>query len=363
MGGVCLAYQVVEVDHSYGVVLLVDYGEYEDFAVAVFHDLEGLGGEDVGGDAEGIAGHYAAYGLMEDVVDGAGGTVGFALEYAAEVAVCEDAAELALLIYDGDGAVLFGGNGGDGFAEGGGFYDDWVGAGFHEIAHALELAAEGAVGVAEGEVAGLKTALFEENNGEGITHGEGGGGGCSWGEVEGADFAVDLDVENDVGFEGEAAFEVAGHGDEEVFVALKEGDAGDDFFGGAAVGEGEDDVVGLDHAKVAMEGFTRVNVEGGGAGAGHGGCDFAGDEAVFAHAGEDHAAAAVEDGGDGGVEAVADAAGHGLKGADFLLDDFLAALGQVMGGIGGHDWGFTVKGDCDSRTRRTANGERRTRRI
>jgi hypothetical protein len=54
-----------------------------------------------------------------------------------------------------------------------------------------------------------------------------------------------------------------------------------------------------DHAQVAVAGFGRVHKEGGGARGGEGGRNFSPNVATFAHAADDHAAAALEQGVDG----------------------------------------------------------------
>ena len=72
----------------------------------------------------------------------------------------------------------------------------------------------------------------------------------------------------------------------------------------AAVRQRNDHVVGLDHAEIAVNRFGRVEEEGRRAGAGERGGDLPADDARLAHAGDDDAAAAVEQQPDGALEAV-----------------------------------------------------------
>ena len=64
-----------------------------------------------------------------------------------------------------------------------------------------------------------------------------------------------------------------------------------DLFGLAAVGEGEDHVVGVDAAEVAVDGFGRVQEVSAGAGRGERGDELLADQAGLAHAGDDDGAA------------------------------------------------------------------------
>ncbi len=83
-----------------------------------------------------------------------------------------------------------------------------------------------------------------------------------------------------------------------------------------------------------MAGLARVHVEGGGAGRGQGGGDFAGDVAGLAHAGGDHPAAAAQDGLAGLLEGLAQPVGDGLQRLLLDLEDAAAARHQG-GGIDG----------------------------
>jgi hypothetical protein len=107
-----------------------------------------------------------------------------------------------------------------------------------------------------GEAAGT-----EEGDGEGVADGEGDGGGGGGDEVEGAGFALDGGVEDEVGMLGEGGLEVAGEGDDARAGALEDGQEIDEFVGFAGVGEGEDGVSGWRRPRspcMASEGCRTV---------------------------------------------------------------------------------------------------------
>ena len=75
--------------------------------------------------------------------------------------------------------------------------------------------------------------------------------------------------------------------------ALERREQAEKLFGLAAVGEGEDDVAGGEHAEVAVNGLGGVEEVGGRAGGAERGGDLAGDDAALADAGDDDASGAV----------------------------------------------------------------------
>jgi hypothetical protein len=66
----------------------------------------------------------------------------------------------------------------------------------------------------QGEVAGLETPGFEQDHGEGIAEDQHDGAAAGGGEIEGAGFALDADVEDQIGGLGEGALEATGEGDQ-----------------------------------------------------------------------------------------------------------------------------------------------------
>ena len=80
----------------------------------------------------------------------------------------------------------------------------------------------------------------------------------------------------------------------------------------ARPGQGDDHVVGLDHAEIAVARLGRMDVMGGGAGRGEGGGDLAAHMARLAHAGDDDPAPGRSHGLDRGREEGAEAVADGL---------------------------------------------------
>ena len=124
---------------------------------------------------------------------------------------------------------------------------------------------------------------------------------------------------------------LSGERDERHFQALEGFEQADDFFGFAAVGDSEHGVAAGEHAEVAVDGFGGMQEEGRRAGAGESGGDFAGDEAGFAHAGDDDAAFAGEEEIDGFLEGGVEASEDVLDGLGFDLED---AAGGVEAHVG-----------------------------
>src|SRR5580698_10730719 len=102
-----------------------------------------------------------------------------------------------------------------------------------------------------------------------------------------------------------------------------------DFFGFAAVGDGDEHVAAREHAEVAVEGFAGVKKEGWSAGAGECCRYLARDETGFSHAGENDAAFAGEEKIDGFFEGGVEAREDVLDGLGFEFED-------AAGGVEAH---------------------------
>ena len=159
----------------------------------------------------------------------------------------------------------------------------------HQLANAGETPADPAAWVQIGKVFCLPAAEAAYFEGESVAQGEhdgGGGGGC---EVEGAGFGGDAGVEEDVARLSQGGCAAARDGDQCGFEALEGWDQAQEFFCFAAVGKGDDDAFGGEHAEITVDGFGRVKEVGRRACGAQGGGDFAGDDAALADAGEDDA--------------------------------------------------------------------------
>jgi hypothetical protein len=215
---------------------------------------------------------------------------------------------------DGGHAQFFAGHLVDDLRHGG--VGGYLGEGFggvHQVAYTGEADSQAAARVEVGEVGGVKAAAATEFEGQGVSESEHDGGGGGGSEIERAGFGGDADVEEYVGRLGEAGVGCAGQGDEGGGEPLEDREDEEEFFGFAAVGEGDDGVAGSDHAEVSVDGFGGVEEVCGGSGGAEGGGDLVGDDAGFADSGEEdvlHAlgceemADGLSEGGEhGGVEA------------------------------------------------------------
>jgi len=98
----------------------------------------------------------------------------------------------------------------------------------------------------------------------------------------------------------------ADQGDQPDAQALDVVEHADDLLGLTGGGEGDHRVLGMDDADVAVDGFGRVQENGGAADRGQGGRDLAPDQPRLAHAGDHDLAAALEQDVDGVGELLVD---------------------------------------------------------
>ena len=298
---------------------------YQGVDLVVFHDFQGLGREHVGTGGLAVDSHHF---FDQRLVN-----VDVAVEAAAQVAVGEDPGQPAIGLGDHGHAQAFARHFQQGVLEQGAALNLWqFVAGVH---HVLDLeqqaAAQSAAGVREGEVFRGETAGFEQGNGQGVTQDQrrgGRGGRC---QVERAGFLGNTGVEVDLGGLGEGRVGVAGQADELDAQALDQWQQGDDFGGGAGVGQCQDHVIPGDHAHVAMAGLGGVNEERRGAGAGQGGSDLVADVPGLAHTHHDNAALAFQDQFAGFDEIGIDVGQQALYRFDFVADGALCGLDQVGG--------------------------------
>lgn len=202
----------------------------------------------------------------------------------------------------------------------------------HDVLNVDEqAAAEGSARMAAREVL-LREALGGEGrNGERVAEGERCGRGRGRRQIERAGFAADVAVEMHIGVLGEAGVRVARDGDERRALALERGDDGEKLVGFAGVRDGEHDVVGRDHAEVAVGGFSGMDEVGGGARGGKGGGELAADVAGLAHAGHDQTALAGKNARNGVREFAAERRGEVRERPGFLGQNFLPELESCCG--------------------------------
>ena len=177
----------------------------------------------------------------------------------------------------------------------------------HQLLDAHEPLAQLAARMQVGEVLLAETLGHEQRHGERIAEGERGRGARRGHQVQRARLLRHAAIERDVGRLAEGGPAVAGDGDQSRAEPLDRLQQAQDLVGLAAARERHDDVVGLDDAKVAVNRFGRMEEEGRRAGARQRGGDLAADDARLAHAGDDHAAAALEEEAHRLLEAVIEA--------------------------------------------------------
>jgi len=208
---------------------------------------------------------------------------------ASEIAIGEHADETAGFVDDGHGAGLGAGHGEKGFLHRKGFGGDRVAVAVpHDVGDAKEEgSADGAGGMALGEIALLESAGVEDGHGEGIAQDEGGGGAAGGGEIEGTGLAGNGDVEGEIAVAGEGGTGGGGEGNDPDGETAEGGEQVEEFLGFTRVGKGEDQVAVADDAEIAVEGIDGIEDDGGGTGGAEGGGDLAADDPGFADADDD----------------------------------------------------------------------------
>ena len=194
-------------------------------------------------------------------------------------------------------------------------------AGVHQVFYAKKFVAQAPSGMESGEIVGLEAATFEKGNCEGIAEGHSDGGAGSWSEVKGAGFFFDADVENNVAGASQSGFGIAGESDDAHLQTLQGLEEIQDFLGFTTVADGEQRVTASEHSQVAMERFGGMKEKGRRAGAGESGRNLAGNQARFAHTGDDDAAFAGEKKIDGAIERGVEPSEEVVKGLRFDLQD------------------------------------------
>ena len=182
-----------------------------------------------------------------------------------------------------------------------------------------------------GEILRTEAARLQERDRERVAHGERGGGARSGGDVVRAGFFAHAHVEVHVALARERRVRPTGEGDQGGALALDGGQDHQHLVARARVGDGDDDVVGGDHAEIPVRGLRGMDEVGGGAGRGEGGGDLAPDMAGFAHAGDDDPAARAEDEPHGFGEGRAEPLGEGGDGFGFDAQGAPGALEDAPG--------------------------------
>ncbi len=163
----------------------------------------------------------------------------------------------------------------------------------HDIADGhQQTPSEAAAGMQAREIDAREVAHPHERDGQRVAHGDLRRGRGRGREVQDAGLLLDSDVEVDVGILGQRRLGIARHGDEFVAVGVDERHDLEDLVGLARIGERHDDVVGRNHAQVAVESLAGMEEEARRAGRCERSRDLAPHETGFAHARDDALAAA-----------------------------------------------------------------------
>ena len=161
-------------------------------------------------------------------------------------------------------------------------------AGMHHLAHELQLGAELAARVEDPEMLGREAAPLEQRHRQRVADHELHGGRGGRREAVRACLERFGQGQAGIGLPGERARLIAGDGDQAEAEALGVGDEVGEFRRLARPRQGDDHVVRLDHAEVAVARLAGMDVIGGRARRREGGRDLAADMAGLAHAGDDH---------------------------------------------------------------------------
>ena len=212
-------------------------------------------------------------------------------------------------------------------------HDRRRGAAVHDVLDLHQPASELAGRMQRRELILAEPLADEERHRQRVAHREGGGRARRRHEVHRTGFLGDGAVERDVGGLGERRRGIAGDGDEPRAEAADRFEQPQQLLGLAAVRERNHHVVVADGAEIAVRGLGGVQEPGRRAGARQRGGDLPADDAGLAHAGDDDAAAAVEEELDGALEVAVDAVDEAEDGGG-LGAEHLAREIEPGGGVG-----------------------------
>jgi hypothetical protein len=213
-------------------------------------------------------------------------------------------------------------------------------AGPHYVFHVQQQpTAEAAARMRAREVVLAETAGFEHCDREGVAHREGRGRAGSRCQIVRARLLGDADIQDGCGRLAERRLRTARHRDQRDAETLDDRQYGHELGGLAGVGDADDDVVGRQHADVAVAGLGRMQEKCGRAGARERRGDLVTDVPRLAHAGHGNSAGAVVQQAAGLDERRAEPVLQGRDGGDFGLQHASPARQQLVGiERGGGPW-------------------------
>ena len=191
----------------------------------------------------------------------------------------------------------------------------------HQLFGAHQPLAELPTGVQVGEILLSEALRHEQCHRQRVAERERGRRAGSGHEVQRARFFRHMAIERDVGRLSEGRVRLAGDHNQPRTEPLDRLEQSKQFIGLAAMRQRDDDVLRLENAEVAVDGLRRMKKERRRAGAGERGRDLPADDARLAHAGDDDAAAAVEQQPHRALEAVVEAIDQRENGGRLGLQD------------------------------------------
>ncbi len=236
----------------------------------------------------------------------------------------------------------------------------------HDRLDLEQLAAQAAGRVEAGEVLVREVAHPAQHEGQGVADGDHGRGAGAGRQAERTDLLQRAEHEGDVGRAGQRAVAVAGQARRWPSASCRSGpQQPDDLLALAAVRQDQDDVVGMDHAQVAVDGPGGVEDVGAGAGRVERAGDLLADVGRLAGAGDADAPGAAAEELDGLQERLVEPLGHLEQGSRFFAHD-LTRIGERVEKLGGIvDLQRHGKHPCEPPAPRERAGSRRcfTRRL
>ena len=244
-------------------------------------DVESLGGQAAEKDRDGARGHDRQQRSLPDRR--------IFLESTDKITMGVDADDFALGINDHGGTAPFGGNLRERLGNGGLLGADRNRfAGAHDLLHGKkEIPADRAGGMKLGKIFAAKPTTLQENHGQGIPHGQHGGGAGGGGKVEGAGFLIDRDVEKEVRLTRQLRTRIACHDHDGHALPFDQRDDPEQLIRIPTVTQNEDQVLTRHDPQIAMDGIDWVQGDGSRTSAGQGGGNLMADVALFSDTGDD----------------------------------------------------------------------------
>ena len=125
-----------------------------------------------------------------------------------------------------------------------------------------QLASQNPARMSEGEILLLKSLFLQQDNGQGIAHGQGRGRACRGGKTQRAGLLLDRCIQDHISSTGQGRVGIAGYHDELQAQTLNVGEELQNLIGLAAVGDRQNNIPLHDHSEITVDSIAGMEKKG-----------------------------------------------------------------------------------------------------